>query len=171
MKIGVFSLNDTERKNPPESFLGLGWFVVWNTELFKSELCFWEGGGPQLCVYPSFLVRNLPWAQERAGSRRLLQSIPQRGRRCREPGSYHTVNLYVVLPYKNKPQSVSRPREKDRSEPGLRLCQQGRLASLRKVMIPTRSFAVADDGGGGKEKVLQGKLNLPSERNENQAWL
>lgn len=127
--------------------------------------------GSQLCVYPSFLVRNLPWAQERAGSRRLLQSIPQRGRRCREPGSYHTVNLYVVLPYKNKPQSVSRPREKDRSEPGLRLCQQGRLASLRKVMIPTRSFAVADDGGGGKEKVLQGKLNLPSERNENQAWL
>lgn len=117
--------------------------------------------GSQLCVYPSFLVRNLPWAQERAGSRRLLQSIPQRGRRCREPGSYHTVNLYVVLPYKNKPQSVSRPREKDGSEPGLRLCQQGRLAGLRKVRIPTRSFAVADDGGGGEGESSPGHTEPP----------
>lgn len=50
MKIGVFSLNVTERKNPPESFLGLGWFVIWNTELFKSELCFWEGGVSALCL-------------------------------------------------------------------------------------------------------------------------
>ena len=43
LKIRVFSLNVKERKNPLESFLGLGLFAVWNTELFKTDLCFWEG--------------------------------------------------------------------------------------------------------------------------------
>lgn len=90
-----------------ESFLGLGLFAVWNVELFKPEMCFWEVSAMRLSQFLG-LCPSLGSGEDRMQ----LQSIQQQGQGCGEPGVYCTVNLYVVLPYKNKPQSVSRPREK-----------------------------------------------------------
>lgn len=152
MKISVFSLNVKERENPLESFLGLGCLLFGIRSSLKQS-CVSGRERSQLLVYPSFLVRNLPCAQERVGCSRLPQSIQQQGRGCGERGSCRTVNLCTVLPYEIKPYSVSWPRGKDWSKPGVRLCRQGRLAGLGKVMVPARSFAVGyDDVEGGRRK-------------------
>lgn len=96
----------------------------------------------QLCIYPRF------WSVAFPVSGRGLGAAASAGKGMW--GGRHTDNLYVVLPDKNQCQSVSRSGEKGWGKPGMRLCQQGRLAGLGRVTVPARRFAAADGGGGGE---------------------
>lgn len=115
----------------------------------------------QLCTYPSCLVYNLPW-----GAGEGCEHPPASG--CRAPSSREgdgaarqVPQLICTWSFLIKINSRVCLGQEQRVGAGLR--QQGRLVAPGKLC-----FAVAADGGGGgkeKEKVLQGELSLPNERN------
>lgn len=74
-------------------------------------------------------------------------------------GDRHSENLYMELPDKNQCQGVYQSGEKGWRKPSVRLCQQGRLAGLGRVMVPAGSFAAADgaaDDGSGEGESSPG---------------
>lgn len=121
------------KENPSRELFGLGLFAVWNV-----ELCFWEGEGSAMHL-SQFLLCSIPCVWERAGGSCLLQ-----GRGCGETGTQRFCIWCFLL--KNQCQGVYQSGEKGWREAGVRLCQQGRLAGLGRVMIPAGSFAAADGG-------------------------